>query len=176
MRRCTSYLTTKCASSSLCSLCWLQQFMLFSALKYIFSLRSKNKLFLVTAVHFLFRSSENLVSHQHNITLLILTSLYWWYCKEKTRMLVMSICCVQILSFASLECTVWLRKITGKKLKRRRLIFNYCFKAAGCPLSPGNPHFCAVLFTFRSYHCSQQILLWKRQLNQLNWLLMKWWL
>ena len=34
-------------------------FMLFSALKYIFSLRSKNKLFFVTAVHFLFRSSEN---------------------------------------------------------------------------------------------------------------------
>lgn len=74
-------------------------------------------------------------------------------------MLVMTICCVKILSFASLECTVSLRKISEKKLKRRRLILNYCFKAAGCPLSHGNPHFCVVLFTFRSYHCSQQNLI-----------------
>lgn len=143
MCRCTSYWQQKVQVPP-CVLCLLQQFMLFSALKYIFSLRSKNKLFPVTAVHFLFRSSENLVSHQDYITLLILTSLYWWYCREKTRVLVMTICCVKILSFASLECPVWLRKITGKKLKRRRLFFNNCFKAAGCSLSPGNPHFCTV--------------------------------
>lgn len=147
MCRYTSYLTTKCASSSLCSLCLLQHFMLFFTLKYIFSLRSKNKLIPVTAVHFLFRSSENLVSHQDNITYDHILCQKSFFCQFRMYCLV--------------------EKTYSKKLKRWKkfqisLTTDFQLLFQGCRLASEpwkSPSTCRVLSTFRSYHCPQHISL-----------------